>query len=107
MRFENRMEKILIFAQKPSFMEKETEITFPQNFDLKLVVSSGSPIEDVKTAINLILSDCKVAFHFLNVRASSKGNYLSFAYNVEMESKEQLEHTYKELGKLPGLKLAL
>ena len=88
-------------------MEKNTEIQYPQNFDIKLVVAAEHSMEDTKNAISQILNECKVRHNFVNVRASTKGNYLSYAYNVDIESKEQLDQTYHALSKLPGLKFAL
>ena len=43
----------------------------------------------------------------LDVRSSAKGNYYSYCYNIDIESKEHLELTYKSLRSLPGLKFAL
>jgi putative lipoic acid-binding regulatory protein len=44
---------------------------------------------------------------FVNVRSSGKGNYLSYCYNIDIESKEHLERTYALLRNIPGLKFAL
>jgi putative lipoic acid-binding regulatory protein len=44
---------------------------------------------------------------FVNVRSSGKGNYLSYCYNIDIESKEHLERTYALLRTIPGLKFAL
>ena len=86
---------------------KEAKIEYPQNFDIKLVVAASYPQDDTKQAISHILSECKVVHNFVNVRASTKGNYLSYAYNIDIESKEQLDQTYQALTQVPGLKFAL
>ena len=86
---------------------KEAKIEYPQNFDIKLVVAASYPQDGTKQAINRILSECKVVHNFVNVRASTKGNYLSYAYNIDIESKEQLDQTYQALTQVPGLKFAL
>jgi putative lipoic acid-binding regulatory protein len=44
---------------------------------------------------------------FVNVRSSGKGNYYSYCYNIDIESKEHLERTYAKLRTIPGLKFAL
>lgn len=88
-------------------MTQKTEIQYPQNFDIKLIVSADMPTEDTKKSIGKVFTKCKVVFSFINVRASAKGNYLSYAYNVDMESKEQMEQTYAALKEVPGLKFAL
>lgn len=88
-------------------MQKEAKIEYPQNFDIKLVVSATFTQDDTKQAISRILTECMVIHRFVNVRASTKGNYLSYAYNIDIESKEQLDHTYQALSLVPGLKFAL
>ena len=88
-------------------MAEEAKIEYPQNFDIKLVVSASYTQDDTKQAISRILSECKVVHSFVNVRASTKGNYLSYAYNIDIESKEQLDKTYQALSQVPGLKFAL
>lgn len=88
-------------------MTKEAKIEYPQNFDIKLVVSATFSQDDTKQAISRILSECKVVHNFINVRASTKGNYLSYAYNIDIENKEQLDQTYQALSQVPGLKFAL
>ena len=88
-------------------MTKEAKIEYPQNFDIKLVVAASYPQDDTKQAISRILSECKVVHNFVNVRASTKGNYLSYAYNIDIESKEQLDQTYQALTQVLGLKFAL
>ena len=88
-------------------MERETSIKYPQNFDIKLVVAATYSQDDTKQAISHILSQCRVVHNFVNVRASTKGNYLSYAYNIDIESKEQLDQTYQALAQVPGLRFAL
>ena len=88
-------------------MVKEAKIEYPQNFDIKLVVAATYTQDDTKQAISRILSECKVVHNFVNVRASTKGNYLSYAYNIDIESKEQLDLTYQALSQVPGLMFAL
>lgn len=86
---------------------KEAKIEYPQNFDIKLVVAANYPQDGTRQAISRTLSECKVVHNFVNVRASTKGNYLSYAYNIDIESKEQLDQTYQALTQVPGLKFAL
>ena len=88
-------------------MTQNTEIQYPQNFDIKLIVNAEIPTEETKKNIGSIFTQCKVVFGFVNVRASAKGNYLSYAYNIDIESKEQMEQTYTALKDVRGLKFAL
>lgn len=82
-------------------------IEFPISFMLKLVVSSEYPEDETKDRINDIFNDCMVANIFENVRASSKGSYLSYSYTVVFLDQNHLNETYEALKKLPGLKFAV
>lgn len=44
---------------------------------------------------------------FRQRESQCKGNYLSYAYNIDIESREQMEQTYAALKDVPGLKFAL
>ena len=88
-------------------MTQKAEIQYPKNFDIKLIISAEIPTEETKKNIAKVFTQCKVVFSFVNVRASAKGNYLSYAYNIDIESREQMEQTYAALKDVPGLKFAL
>ena len=85
----------------------EQKVSYPQNFDIKLIISAEIPIEDAKRYISQALSEGKAVHSFVNVRSSGKGNYLSYCYNVDIESQTQLENVYALLRNIPGLKFAL
>ena len=65
------------------------------------------PNEEAKRNISQALSESKTVHSFVNIRSSGKGNYLSYCYNIDIESKEHLEKTYALLKQIPGLKFAL
>ena len=88
-------------------MTQKAEIQYPQNFDIKLIISAKIPTDETRKSIAKVFTQCKVVFSFVNVRASAKGNYLSYAYNIDIESREQMEQTYAALKDVPGLKFAL
>ena len=83
------------------------QINYPQNFDLKLIVSAEIPVEEAKQSISQALSESQAVHSFVNIRSSGKGNYISYCYNIDIESKEHLEKTYALLKTIPGLKFAL
>ena len=83
------------------------KIFYPQNFDIKLIISATIPVEESKRNISHALTESKTVHSFVNVRSSDKGNYLSYCYNIDIESKEHLERTYALLRTIPGLKFAL
>ena len=88
-------------------MDRQEKVQYPQNFDIKLIVAAEIPIEEAKQNISQTLSESKTIHSFVNVRSSGKGNYLSYCYNIDIESKEHLEKTYALLRQIPGLKFAL
>ena len=92
---------------KPWSMDKQEKVKYPQNFDIKLIIAAEIPIEEAKQNISKALSESKTIHSFVNVRSSGKGNYLSYCYNIDIESKEHLEKTYSLLRQIPGLKFAL
>ena len=83
------------------------QIHYPQNFDIKLIIAAEIPIEEAKQNISQALNESRTMHSFVNVRSSGKGNYLSYCYNIDIESKEHLERTYTLLRTIPGLKFAL
>ena len=87
--------------------EKSLPLQTPQNFDIKLIIAAEIPNEEAKRNISQALSESKTVHSFVNIRSSGKGNYLSYCYNIDIESKEHLEKTYALLKQIPGLKFAL
>lgn len=87
--------------------DPQQKVDYPQNFDVKLIISAEIPIEEAKRNISHALSDSHTVHSFVNVRSSGKGNYFSYCFNIDIESKEHLEKTYAALRQIPGLKFAL
>ena len=85
----------------------EKKVEYPQNFDIKLIIAADIALEESKRNISHALSESQTVHSFVNVRSSGKGNYLSYCYNIDIESKEHLERTYALLKAIPGLKFAL
>ena len=85
----------------------QEKVIYPQNFDIKLIISAEIAIEEAKRSISNALSESKTVHSFVNIRSSGKGNYLSYCYNIDIESKDHLERTYIQLRTIPGLKFAL
>ena len=83
------------------------KVTYPQNFDIKLIIAAEIAMDEAKRNISQALSESHTVHSFVNVRSSGKGNYLSYCYNIDIESKEHLERTYALLRTIPGLKFAL
>ena len=85
----------------------DKKVIYPQNFDIKLIIAAEIEMEEAKRNISQALSESQTVHSFVNVRSSGKGNYLSYCYNIDIESKEHLERTYALLKTIPGLKFAL
>lgn len=85
----------------------EQKVLYPQNFDIKLIIAAEIPLEEAKQNISKAFSESQTVHSFVNVRSSGKGHYLSYCYNIDIESKEHLERTYALLKAIPGLKFAL
>ena len=97
----------LLSLQSKSIPMSDEKVNYPQNFDIKLIIAAEIAMEEAKRNISQALSESQTVHSFVNVRSSGKGNYLSYCYNIDIESKEHLERTYALLRTIPGLKFAL
>jgi len=88
-------------------MSQPEKLHFPQHFDIKVIIETSIPIEESKRNLCQVFCECQVVHSFVNVRASTKGNYMSYCYSIEVNSEEQLKNTYQALKHVPGIKFAL
>jgi len=98
---------IYLHNKTSAMLPEQKQVIYPQNFDIKLIVSADIPIEDAKQRISDAFSESQTVHSFVNVRSSAKGNYITYTYNIDIDSKEHLDKTYALLRTLPGLKFAL
>ena len=87
--------------------EEKEKLIFPQNFDIKVIVAASVPIDESKANISQAFSKCKVVHSFVSVRSSAKGNYITYTYNIDLDSQEQMNAVYDALKQVPGIKFAL
>jgi putative lipoic acid-binding regulatory protein len=87
--------------------EEKQEIIFPQNFDIKVIVAASVPMEESKANISQVFSTCKSVHSFVSTRASTKGSYITYTYNIDLDSQEQMNAVYDGLKQVPGIKFAL
>jgi len=87
--------------------EKQEKLIFPQNFDIKVIVAASIPIEESKANISQVFNDCKTVHSFVSARSSAKGNYITYTYNIDIESQEQMNAVYDGLKSIPEIKFAL
>lgn len=83
------------------------EIEFPVTFRLKAVME-GSGMEKVHMdKLESVLTNNDISFSYQSKKASSKGTYTSYTYEVTIESKVQLQNMYEGLRKIKELKFAV
>ena len=87
--------------------ESEEKIQFPQYFDIKVIVAAVIPIEESKANISRVFSGCRAVHSFVSARASAKGNYITYTYNIDLDSLEQMNAVYEALKQVPEIKFAL
>lgn len=87
--------------------EQPEKLIFPQNFDIKVIVAAIVPIEESKANISRVFSDSKAVHSFMSARASAKGNYITYTYNIDLENQEQMNAVYDGLKTIPEIKFAL
>ena len=88
-------------------MEEQEKHIFPQNFDIKVIVAASISIDETKANLSRIFSDCKTVHSFVSARSSSKGNYITYTYNIDLDSQEQMNTVYDGLKNVPEIKFAL
>jgi len=91
--------------EKKPFDAKEVE--FPVTFALKAVMDGTVSDEDNRGSLSVVFNLLEIDHKYENQRVSSKGNYVSFTYNITLISKEQMVALYERLKKVKGLKLAI
>ncbi len=83
------------------------KIEFPVTFQLKAVMDKTSTDDGNKEKIVEVLNSLEIKNKYLDRKASSKGTYTSYNYQVTLVSKLQLETLYDKLKTMPGLKFAI
>jgi putative lipoic acid-binding regulatory protein len=86
---------------------KQESISYPVTYDLKAVMDGGAKTEESQNKISEVLRKHKMNFHYKSKKHSSKGSYVSFTFQVTIESQEQMHEVYNDLKKLDGLKFAV
>ena len=85
----------------------EQKLIFPQNFDIKVIIAASVPIDESKANIGMVFSKCKTVYSFVSVRSSTKGNYITYTYNIDLDSQEQMNAIYAALKQVTEIKFAL
>lgn len=87
-------------------MTQESLIQYPSDFPIKIM---GAMQDDFAESIVAVVLEHDPTFHAgkLEMRPSSKGNYLSLTANVRATSREQLDTLYRALTSHPLVKVVL
>ncbi len=84
----------------------ETLFEFPCTFPIKVMASTTVDLKPIVTnaltAVGIALTGVE-----MDVRASTKGNYISLTAIFEAQSKEQLDALYQSLSQHPDVKMVL
>ena len=88
-------------------MDEQQKLIFPQNFDIKVIVAATIPIEESKTNISRVFTECQTVHRFVSARASAKGSYITYTYNIDLDSQAQMNAVYDGLKTVPEIKFAL
>jgi putative lipoic acid-binding regulatory protein len=86
---------------------KGQEIEFPVSFQLKAVLTGASSDDENKQKLEKVFTEHKVKYKFISSKASSKGAYTSYTYQVDLENRPQMDQMYAGLKNIDELKFAL
>ncbi|MBC8321722.1 MAG: DUF493 domain-containing protein [Bacteroidetes bacterium] len=92
---------------KTSQKLENTEIEFPVTFQLKAVLDATAADDENMKKLSEVFKKLKVSSSYVGNKKSSKGTYVSYNYNITLQSRELLEKLYSDLKNVPGLKFAL
>ncbi len=83
------------------------EIEFPVTYKLKAVMIVADDEDgNTKKLVN-VFTNLHIEHKYLNKKISSKGSYISYTYEVSIDSREQMNLLYAELKKIKELKFAV
>ena len=88
-------------------MDEQQKLIFPQNFDIKVIVAASIPIEESKANISRVFTECQTVHSFVSARASAKGSYITYTYNIDLDSQAQMNAVYDGLKQVPEIKFAI
>jgi len=86
---------------------QDKPIIYPVTYDLKAVMEGAEETEASKEKITKVLDKHKLNYHYKSKKHSSKGAYVSFTFEVTINSQQQMQDVYNDLKKLEGLKFAV
>lgn len=82
-------------------------LKFPVSYHLKAVLEASLGEEADKQKLESVFETLQIAYTFHDHRPSSKGNYISYTYQVTIHNRPQMLELYEKLKSVEGLKFAL
>ncbi len=83
------------------------ELHFPVTFRLKAVFTTVLSDRENKNRLVRIFDHLKIGYLYYNANRSSKGNYVSFTYEITVGDRPTLQRLYDRLNEIDNLKFAL
>lgn len=90
-----------------SDLTRSEHVEFPVTFDLKVVLEATIPEDSSRDEMKSIFTDLDIPFNETGRRLSSKGNYISFTFNVYIDSREKLHELFDRIRSVPGIRFAI
>lgn len=83
------------------------KLKFPVSYRLKAVLEASLGEEQDRQNLEIVFDSLQVAYTFHDRRSSSKGNYISYTYQVTLHNRPQMLELYEKLKDVEGMKFAL
>ena len=83
------------------------KLKFPVSYHLKAVLASSLGEGTDRQKLENVFDSLQIDYAFHDHRPSSKGNYISYTYQVTLFSRTQMLELYEKLKGVEGLKFAL
>jgi putative lipoic acid-binding regulatory protein len=92
--------------QLPLQMQGET-LQFPVTYRLKAVMTTGQSDAENRKQLSHVFETLKIGYLYHGTNRSRKGSYVSFTYEITLNSKETMDQLYVLLKEIENLKFAL
>lgn len=88
-------------------LTRSEHLEFPVTFDLKVVMDATVSEDNNRKEMHTIFEDLDIPNKEMGTRLSSKGNYMSFTFNVYIISREKLHDLFDRIKSVPAVRFAI
>ena len=85
----------------------KADIDFPVSFDLKIIIIKENESKDYVTELESLLKSIGIPCRNWRDKPSSKGTYISYTVNVNIDSRETFDLMYDKFKKLDYVKTVI